>query len=478
MTLRTPRGATLLEIMVSAVITLLAVAAAMAVLSSQNLNFARQSGQGQAQGQSQIALDALERALRMAGTGIDPQMAFDFDSYKCVLPGGAFNMTDSANCNAGTRDSTTAPDEIIISYRDPAYSVTATPGWTGCPASPNNGLIGRIWGVTAATTSALTLAMKPGDNIYRGQVLQVVCDDAVTYVYVTVSSPLTSVASTATACSSTTVNVYGVGANDPYNRPGNLGAACFSNGNARAYAVKRQRFFVARNLTGPIPQPYLMLDQGLDLNNDGALTDLDLLPVAAGIGDLQFAYVLDQVGIMGLPAAPAGWVKATYVTDSNTNGIWADDPANATPEQLSYPLTGTNPATAQFNAANAALGYGSGQKCTGSAATAFYQYPCLLGTLPVEDSIGNSIHAYRWTAWPGNIASVQVGLIARATSQQQADVATTEEKIIPALLNRPAQGPAAYAAFYQALNPSGHKRLTINTTIRPVNMALQQLFWN
>ena len=476
---RQPRGVTLIEILIAAAITLIAVAAAMGVLSVQNLNFSKSSGQGQAIAQSEMAFDALERAVRMAGTGIDPQMAFDFDSYKCVLPGAALTeMTESANCNAGVRDSVSAPDELIVTYRDPAYSVNATPGWTGCPATPNNGLIGRVWGVTAASaaTPSVTLAMKPGDTLFRGQVLQVVCDDALTYVFVTASSGRSTVASTATACSSTTVNLYAAQTNDPYNRPSNLSAACFSNGNARAYAVRRQRFFIHRDLTQTIPHPYLMLDQGLDLNDDTHLDDLDLLPVAADIEDLQIAYALDQVGIMTLTTPPTGWIKTTYVTDSNANGVWGDDPGNTTAEQLSYPLTAGNPATAQFTAANSALGYGTGQKCTGSAGTSFYQYPCLLGTLPVEDSTANSIHAYRWTAWPGNIAGVQVGLVARAPVQQLTG-ATTEEQTIPAVLNRPAQA-GTYTTFYQALNPSGHKRVTVLTTVRPVNIALQSLFWN
>jgi hypothetical protein len=291
-----------------------------------------------------------------------------------------------------------------------------------------------------------------------------------------------TVASTATDCTDVTLNLYGTQADDPYNQPANLAAACFSNatGRQRAYAVKRQRFFIHRELTGPMPRPYLMLDQGLDLNNDTVLDDLDLLPIAADIEDLQIAYVLEQAGIMALPTAPSGWVKATYVKDStNANGVWGDSVGNR--EQLSSPLSAGNPATAQFNAANSALGYGTGQKCTTTAGTAFYQYPCILGTLPVEDSVGNSIHAYRWTSWPGNIASVQLGIIARAAAQSPPDARSTEEVTLPALLNRGLQdGTAAspYSAFYTGINPAGHKRITVLTTVRPANMALQTLFWN
>lgn len=475
---RAPRGFTLLEILISAAITLVAVAAAMGVLTTQNRTFTRQNDQGQAVAQAELAADAIERAVRMAGTGIDPQMAFDFDSYKCALPGGALDpgLTESNNCNNLVRDAVDAPDELIVSYRDPAYATTGTPGYTGCPTN-GTGYIGRLWGVRSATASSVTLAMKPGDIIYRGQVLQIACDDGVTYLYATVSDAKTSMATTGTACTDKTLNLYGA-QNEPFNRPANLTAACFSNGNARAYAVKRQRFFIHRETTGPIPHSYLMLDQGLDLDNDGALTDLDLLPIAADIEDLQVSYALDQVGILGLATKPTGWDTATYVKDSDANGIWGDDPAKGSAEQLSSPLNAGNPATAQFNAANSALGYGTGQKCTNAAGTAFYQYPCILGTLPVEDSKANSIHAYRWTSWPGNISTVQIGLVARAPVQQALEDRTNEENVIPALLNRPAQGPATYATFYNATNPAGHKRITVRTSVRPANMAIQSLFWN
>jgi type II secretory pathway pseudopilin PulG len=473
---RESRGFTLLEILISASITLVAVAAAMGVLTTQNRTFTRQNDQGQAVAQSELATDAIERAIRLAGTGIDPQMAFDFDSYRCVLPGGGLNMTESTNCSNGVRDAVDAADELVVSYRDPAYVTNGTPGYTGCPTTWT-GFIGRIWGVRSATASSVTLAMKPGDTIYRGQALQIACDDGITYLYATVSSGKTSVAASGSACTDKTLNLYAA-QNEPFNRPANLAAACFNSGTARAYAVKRQRFFIHRETTGPIPHGYLMLDQGLDLDDDGQLTDLDLLPIAADIEDLQVAYALDQVGILGLATAPTGWVKSTYVKDSDANGIWGDDPAKGSAEQLSSPLNAGNPATAQFDAANSALGYGTGQKCTNSAATAFYQYPCILGTLPVEDSKSNSIHAYRWISWPGNISSVQVGLVARAPVQQATAEQTNEEQVIPALLNRPAQGPSTYATFYNAMNPSGHKRVTVRTTVRPVNMAIQSLFWN
>jgi prepilin-type N-terminal cleavage/methylation domain-containing protein len=479
------RGFTLIEVLISMAISLVGIAAALAVLATQNASFTRQAGLGSAVTESQFALDALENAVRMAGTGIDPQMGFDFDFYKCVLPGGALSMTDSAGCTTATRDSASQPDEMVVAYRDPAYATSApADARAGCNAGNASTFIGKVWGVTAATASSVTLVLKPGDTIYRGQVLQIVCNDGITYTYGTVSSAKSAVASSAVACSATTLNLYTAGINvrDPFNQPGVLTNGCFSTGganSARAYAVRRNRFFIRRDLSNPAqPQPYLMLDQGLDLNDDGTLTDADLVPLAVDVLDMQVAYSTEQPGIMALATAPTGWVKATYVTDSNTNGIWGDDPGNA--EQLTEPVyTGAgNTPTAQFNAANTALYSGVNQSCTGYAGVTFYQYPCLFGTSPVETSHLNNIHAYRWTAWPGNISQVQIAVVGMGAVIEEVSQQSLDEMNMTALLNRSALSAPTYNAWYLSLLPKGRKRVIVQTAVRPTNMALASLFWN
>ena len=69
------RGVTLLEILISMAISLIGIAAALAVLATQSAQFTKQSGFGLAIDETQAALDSIERAVRLAGTGIDPQMA-------------------------------------------------------------------------------------------------------------------------------------------------------------------------------------------------------------------------------------------------------------------------------------------------------------------------------------------------------------------------------------------------------------------
>jgi prepilin-type N-terminal cleavage/methylation domain-containing protein len=478
------KGFTLLELLFSISIALIAIAVGTSMLIAQNSSLQKQSGMGNAIEQAQVAADAISGAIRLAGTGVDPWMAFDFDFYDCTLPGTSLSMSESTRCNQHLRDAIDAPDELIVTYRDPAYATSwsaggGAPGDTraGCTGGDVGFFVGRVWGVTTANATSVTLVLKPGDTIYRGQVLQLACADGITYTYATVSGPKASVPATATACNTATLNLYPAVTNNPFHQPGSLTTACFSSGTARAYAVKRQRFFIYRQTGATIPHPYLMLDQGLDTNNDGLLTDADLLPIASDIEDLQFAYGLDQVGILTLATPPTGWVTGNYVTDTNTNGVWGDDPGKL--EQLAEPLIAGNPATAQFNSANATIpGAGTGLKCTTFATNNFYQYPCLWGIQPVETSQSNSIHAYRWTAWPGNITSVKVGIIGRTPNPSGISDRTLDTLNIPALLNRPQLNTAAYPAFYTALNPDGFKRMVTLSNVRPVNMATAALFWN
>ena len=481
----TRRGFTLLEVMVSMLISLVGIAGALAVLTSQSASFTRQSGLGTAVAETQTALDAIENAVRLAGTGIDPQMAFDFDFYKCILPGGALTMADSAQCATATRDSATQPDDLVLAYRDPAYATTAAAdARAGCTAGNAATFVGKVWGVTAATSSSVSIVMKPGDTIYRGQVLQIVCNDGATYAYATVSSPKQAIASTAPGCSTVALSLYtaGLDVRDPYNQPSILSNACFSAGgaaSARAYAVRRNRFFIRRDLSNAtLPHSYLMLDQGLDLNDDGAITDADVLPIASDIIDLQVAYATEQPGILALATPPTGWVKTTYVTDSGGNGIWGDAPGVA--EQLTEPVfagSGNAP-TAQFTAANAALFSGVNQACTSYASAAFYQYPCLFGTAPVETSRQNNIHAYRWTAWPGNISQVQIGLIGMGAVIEDQSTQSADEEQLPILLNRSALASPAYNAWYAAISPRARKRVIVQGGVRPANIALSSLYWN
>lgn len=486
--MRQARGFTLVEILVSMTIALVAVGAALTILSAQNAAFGRQSGLGTANSQAQVAMDALERAVRLAGTGLDPQMGFDFDFYKCAMPGSAVTMTESAGCSIAARDARDRADDIVVSYRDPGYSVAnpTADARGGCSAANAGTYLGKVWGVVSATATTVQLVLKPGDTIFKGQVLQIACQDGLTYTYATVKTKKQSVSGG--SCSNVTLTLFPDIARDLFNQPALLSTSCFSAGTARAFAVRRNRFFLHRVTGIPNPGVYLMLDQGLDLNDDGEIDDLDLQPIASDIQDIQFAYGTEQPGIRTLTTAPVGWSAPTYMTDSNTNGVWGDDPAATTGEQLTAlvyagaPTTLSNgirvaDATTQFGAANTALFAGVGQKCSSSTANPNLQYPCVLGSNPVENSTANNIFAYRWPAWTGNISEVLIGVVGRAPVADSQDVATDQTRLEP-LLNRPLQKAGSYAAWYSATLPAGRKTATLLTGVRPVNLAVNRMFWN
>src|SRR5712692_6286815 len=108
------RGLTILELMVSTVLLAIIIGAATGVLLSQNATYMRNSGVREAREQGILALDKLEELVRLAGFGIDPQLAFDFDYYNCKLGSGGGSISQSADCTNLVRDKTTAADEIVL----------------------------------------------------------------------------------------------------------------------------------------------------------------------------------------------------------------------------------------------------------------------------------------------------------------------------------------------------------------------------
>lgn|GEM_PF-6287227 len=475
----------MLELLVTTVILAIVMGAATGVLLAQNTTFMRQSGTREAREQALLALDKLEESIRMAGFGIDPQLAFDFDFYNCKLGNSAGNITQSTKCQNLTRDSATDADELVLYYRNPSYNTNAT---TGCPGATN--LLGNAWRVVSASATApsVTLTLHPNDFIHRGRVLQIVCQDATTYAYVTVSAPATS-----NACGDvsvnleTTITVNGPSGAvlSPYSRADLLNASCFNSGQARAFLVDRSHFFIHQDTTNPVrPRPYLMLDSGLDLAGpggtppDGVLDDNDLLPVASDIEDFQVAYGLDQVGILQSGAALAANQPA-YIFDNNNNGIWGDTPGVV--EQL----TGNPAATAPYNlassftAANAVIGVGTGGAPCFNSALVPYRLPCLFDKATLEVSRVN-VHPYRWTAWTGNITEVRINIVSRSTQSvaKTTDLSSRSVDIryLSPLENRARVDLASAAGWYGNTNAVSFVHSYFSGAVRPVNVASSGIF--
>ncbi len=126
---RSSGGFTLIELLLSLAILSVVVAGISTVLVKQTQASAVQVAQRDLEESGRLALVELGRAVRLAGYGIDPSAAFDFARYACGTP------DTPATCNGGGRDRLDAPDEMVVAWRDPAFSrrVTSLAGtgpWT------------------------------------------------------------------------------------------------------------------------------------------------------------------------------------------------------------------------------------------------------------------------------------------------------------------------------------------------------------
>ena len=272
-----PRGATLVELMVGLVVVSVVMAlAGMALVSTlQVVN--RGSRQRGSQEQARDAAAFVERSLRMAGLGIEPALAFDFNVYQglgasCASLG---QVPPSADCQ---RDFADRPDELVFYARDPGY-------WGSIADASTEG---RAWTVAAADAvgATLTLTLHGGEVLLPGQILQVVCSGGGKVAYVTNQTRVNGPARG-------TVQLLALGATaagDPFNQPGALANACFGDGTARAFAVDRFRFHVVTFADGAGQVPYLMLDTGLDRTGAGPADPGNEIPIAEGIEDLQVVY--------------------------------------------------------------------------------------------------------------------------------------------------------------------------------------------
>jgi type IV pilus assembly protein PilW len=288
---RFQRGFTLVELMVSSAVSLVAVAAASQALVSQYAAIHNRDLSRQANGSAREATQFLDSTLRMTGFGIDPRYAIDF-SYRCA----------TQPC----RDSITGPDELVVVSRDPRYRYLAQ-GEGGC-VDPAGCFSGDAWPVTGATTSpaSLTVTLQPGTSFEAGRVVLAMCAGGQNPVMLTLASGVAL--SSSSPATNVVLNRFSADATlGPYNATGSL-QACHGQPGAALFLVDRSRFFI-QTLNGT---PWLMLDTGRDLDGDGILPPADqddLIPVGKDVLDMQVAYALDPcAGFAAGPDADGDWM--------------------------------------------------------------------------------------------------------------------------------------------------------------------------
>lgn len=312
--MRASRGFTLIELVVALGVAGIATATMLGIFVSQQTAMQSQERAREVQDNARTAQVMMERTLRHAGFGVEPPIAFDFESYP-ALP------CTSPPC---LRDRVDAPDKLVFYARNPRYGMLG-----GLP-------VGRAWAYMGASGN-LQLMAREGDHFARGQVLAVVCDGATSVAYVTVNA-------TVTVESAGEVNLALQPAPGTTGSPENrfhqqemLGTVpCFATGvggGTLIFQVDRYHYFIHEfaNANGEVT-PWLMLDTGIDENGDGQVTELDWLPVAEGVEDLQVEYLMNVSDTDTAPDEDEDWVYG------NTPGLFEQPDVLAAAPQYTDPM--------------------------------------------------------------------------------------------------------------------------------------------
>jgi type IV pilus assembly protein PilW len=277
------RGFTLVELLVGAAVGAVVLLGISLTFISQAQQYQAHSSRRALQSNARLALGFMERHLRVAGYGVDPDRAvIPYDSYDAV----------SDTQVAGY------PDAFVVHWRDELFRRT----------------------VLAADTAHIDINAPLITPMRRGQILMVICvsdpnplDLSVNsnppHVFVTVGQFVAAGSVTIPLDPTPPVSAP----NSPILGSGRLfheqaipGFAhnCFTRQPPQVVLIHRAAFFVAMfdddgNPATPERTPYLMMHQGLDEpaplqpQGNGVIDADDAVPVAEGIEQLQVAYILD-----------------------------------------------------------------------------------------------------------------------------------------------------------------------------------------
>jgi type IV pilus assembly protein PilW len=398
--MRKPRAFTLLEIMIALVVSAVTLTAAIAAANAQQRAFYNGQKGRAAQNAGRAALLFLEQKLPLAGFGMDAPLALDFGWYAPAV-----------------RDRTAASDELVFYARDPAYWV---------PADVAGAPLGRAWNVTELTTSTVTVTSRPDDVFRKGQVLQLVCPGVLRYAYFTVAAttprslggPLDVALETAVP-------------GNPFRQQDELVPnPCVTSG-ARLFLIDRYRFYVREVDVGGRTEPYLVLDMGIDRDENRAIEEADELLVAEGIEAFQVSYVFTSPAL-----AAAGETPETAITFATG----AAGTAANTVTRTTFPGT-LEPGQSLYEPSS------------------FYKYR-LLDPLPPE----------RLTNHQANIRTVRIALVARSP---EPDPASSANLVWSAGSPLYRLNQSATPAWVPA--DGGYQRAVLETSVTLPNMTVRAL---
>jgi len=268
------RGFSLVELLVVVGITSVVVAGISTVLVKQSQASVKQTQQRTLEETGRQALLELAFAVRMAGAGIVPTAAFDFDHYACNTPGTASTCNNNPGIERapltptpaapGLRDKIDGPDELVVSYRDPVFSR-------------------NVKGIAGLGPYTVTIDKGLTAPIRQGRIAMLLCSGADPVSYVKFSADAAAGALTVTLNA-----VEDADGTYPKTPPTDN---CFAN--SSMVLVERARYYVAKDFDGV---PALFRDRG----RTG-----DPQVLFRGIEDMQLTYTI------GPP--PAGSALPTIV---------------------------------------------------------------------------------------------------------------------------------------------------------------------
>ena len=176
-----------------------------------------------------------------------------------------------------------------------------------------------MWAIVGAPTSTLiTATLGSLDTIQRGRIVLAMCSDSTHPVYAKVTN---------VAAGPGNIGIQ-IAINSSTSTTTLVGDTAFSLCHNTGYLllIDQYHYFITNITTNSGTEPWLVLDTGIDYNNDGNYPPADtkdLIPVARDVEDLQVAYLIGVPFVSPVPAAP----------DSNQDWIVANNSAAAAVEE-------------------------------------------------------------------------------------------------------------------------------------------------
>lgn len=292
---RRARGFTLIELMVGTVTTAIILSAVAAAFMGVQGSYQTEARIKVAVEGMRTATDFIEQRLRMAGYGVDPRFAFDFDVATAALPGGT-KSNYTIVLGKGLPNSIT--DDLAFRYRDAAWMRRGT-----------------FSGGIQLDSSAF------GMGFPAGQRFVVSCVGGKDYVVVRATSPVARTDSALT------------GALDMALTPAaSIGAPCLTRGGENLPYVMLLHEMRVRimSLDG---RPFLVAFPNLD-----SLDTSTAVPLAADVESFQVSYVMNRPS----PISVNNTLPAVDSSSTVKNWVLGDD-GSAAADRVPDPATSPAP---------------------------------------------------------------------------------------------------------------------------------------